>query len=550
MNQFLLSIAAVSPVILVGVLLAGFRVSAKKAMPATYVLVLVLAITVWKVQPPVLVAASIQGVLLAVSLLYIIYGALLLLGTVMHSGAVETIRRQFKGISPDRRVQAIIIGWLFGSFIEGAAGFGTPAAVTAPLLLALGFPPLAAVMVGLIIQSTPVSFGAVGTPILIGVSGGLDSGIVHEYLSGLGIGYSDYLFGIGVRVAVMHAVAGTLIPLALSCMLTRFFGAQKSWIKGLEVWPFALFAAFGFTVPYVLFGAFLGPEFPTLLGSAIGMILVIPVAKKGWLKPRSNWDFSDQEKAEFPGMSEAESKAHKKIASVRAWVPYLLVALFLLITRIPSLGIQSLLSGVALGPDNILGTGIGQKIQPLYLPGFVFLVVCLLSFRIYGMNRKQVSQSFAFAGAKLHGAMIPLLFALPMVRVFIESGTGANRSGLESMPLVLATGIASIAGEIWPLFAPWVGALGAFIAGSNTISNLMFSLFQFSTAQQIAANPMVVVASQAVGGAAGNMITVHNIVAASATVGLVNQEGTLLRKTIIPMTYYCIVTGVIALIWS
>jgi lactate permease len=146
--------------------------------------------------------------------------------------------------------------------------------------------------------------------------------------------------------------------------------------------------------------------------------------------------------------------------------------------------------------------------------------------------------------------MIPLLFALPMVRVFIESGTESNNSGLESMPLILATGVASLTGEIWPFFAPWIGALGAFIAGSNTISNLMFSLFQFSTAQQIGADTAVVVASQAVGGAAGNMITVHNIVAASATVGLVNQEGTLLRKTVIPMTYYCLATGLIAYIWA
>ena len=156
-------------------------------MALAYAVTMVIAWGVWKVEIPVIVAASVQGLLLAISLLYIVFGALLLLATLTQSGAVSTIREGFAKISPDRRIQAIIIGWLFGSFIEGAAGFGTPAAVCAPLLLALGFPAMAAVMVGLIIQSTAVSFGAAGTPILIGVAGGLDSSLVHSYLAAEGI---------------------------------------------------------------------------------------------------------------------------------------------------------------------------------------------------------------------------------------------------------------------------------------------------------------------------------------------------------------------------
>ena len=151
-------------------------------MPLAYLATLLPAVAVWRVRPEVLVAATIQGLILAVALLYIVFGALLLLSTISRSGAVRTIRASLTGLSGDRRIQAIVVGWLFGSFIEGASGFGTPAAVTAPLLLALGFPAAAAVMVGLVIQSTPVSFGAVGTPILVGVAGGLDAPIVEEYL--------------------------------------------------------------------------------------------------------------------------------------------------------------------------------------------------------------------------------------------------------------------------------------------------------------------------------------------------------------------------------
>jgi lactate permease len=117
------------------------------------------------------------------------------------------------------------------------------------------------------------------------------------------------------------------------------------------------------------------------------------------------------------------------------------------------------------------------------------------------------------------------------------------------MPLTLAEGAASLAGSTWPFFAPIIGALGAFVAGSNTVSNLTFSLFQFGTASNIGATESVVVAAQAVGGAAGNMITVHNVVAASATVGLLGREGALIRKTILPMTYYLLLTGSLTFIW-
>ena len=172
-NLAVLSLLAIAPIAVVGVLLAGFRWPAKFAMPVGYVVTVIIAMTVWKMNPSAVAAATVEGLIIAITLLYIVFGALLLLSTVIASGAMSTIRAGFTSISPDRRVQAIIIGWLFGSFIEGASGFGTPAAVVAPLMLALGFPAMAAVMVGLIIQSTPVSFGAVGTPMIVGVGQGL-----------------------------------------------------------------------------------------------------------------------------------------------------------------------------------------------------------------------------------------------------------------------------------------------------------------------------------------------------------------------------------------
>ncbi len=552
-NPFALSFLAFAPILAVGVLLVGFRLPASRAMPIAYGVTLAIAAAVWKVTALGLVAASIQGLLLAAVLLYIIFGALLLLSTLSAGGALATIRDAFTRISPDRRVQAIIVGWLFGSFIEGASGFGTPAAVAAPLMLALGFPAMAAVMVGLVIQSTPVSFGAVGTPILVGVAGGLDSEMVREYLAAHGWEFRAYLEHVAVRVAAIHATVGTLVPLFLCAMLTRFYGARRSAREGLRAWPFALFAAVSFTVPYFLCAFFLGPEFPSLIGSAIGMAIVVVAAQRGWFVPRDVWDFAPRANWERGWMGSIQPNtetARAHLSTARAWAPYGVVAALLLVTRLPWLRIGKHLADVNIGPTDILGSGIGQPIQPFYSPGFLFLLTCLVTYGLHGMTRKEIRASWSEAARQLRGAAVALVFALPMVRVFIESGSPFNSSGLESMPLTLAQTAADLAGDGWPFLAPWIGAFGAFVAGSNTVSNLMFALFQFATALKIAVDPALVVAVQAVGGAAGNMITVHNVVAASATVGLFGQEGSLIRKTMIPMTYYCLAAGALAFLWA
>ncbi|RZU33671.1 L-lactate permease [Blastococcus saxobsidens] len=555
-NLAVLSLLALAPIAVVGILLAGLRWPAKWAMPVGFVVVVLVALLVWGMSPTAIAASAVQGLLVAVTLLYIVFGALLLLETLTKSGAMATIRAGFTSISPDRRVQAIIVGWLFGSFIEGASGFGTPAAVVAPLMLALGFPAMAAVMVGLIIQSTPVSFGAVGTPILVGVSGGLGGAApVDERLSVLGLDLPAYLEVIGLRVSLLHATIGTLMPLILACMLTGFFGERRRFADGLAIAPFALFAAFAMTVPYVLVAWLLGPEFPSLLGGLTGLIIVMFASSRGFLMPKQIWDFPPRHRWASNWMGSLHPEDEKDVAERRmniwlAWTPYVVVAALLVLTRTVDPLTTFLRDGWrVLSVENIFGVqGISQALEYLYLPGFVFILTCLITYGLHRMNGRQIAASWKVAGSQLAGAAVALLFALPLVRVFINSGDTYNDSGLASMPLVLAEGAAALAGDAWPAFAPWIGALGAFVAGSNTVSNLMFSLFQFSTAEQIGVAPETVVATQAVGGAAGNMITVHNIVAASATVGLVGREGDLIRKTILPTIYYCLMAGGLSLV--
>lgn len=561
-NLAVLSLLAAAPILTVGLLLAGFRWPAWYAMPVGYVVVVIIGIYVWGIDWLTVAASTVQGVLIALSILYIVLGALLLVATLSQSGALATIREAFFNISPDRRVQAIIIGWLFGSFLEGSAGFGSPAAITAPLLLVLGFPAIAAVMVGLMIQSTPVSFGAAGTPLLIGVTEGLRGAApVDELLNQLGLSLEEYMRDVITPLtATLHAITGIIMPLLIVCFITGFFGPNRRTLggfgEGLRVWKFAVFAAFAMIIPYIITAVLLGPEFPAIFGGAIGLGIVVFAAQRGFLMPRETWDFGPRSDWEERWMGTVDperllaEETETRMSNVRAWSPYVLVAFFLLISRLPQLPLQDYLAGLAIEWNNIFGTDISDdSLAPFYLPGFMFFLAIVATYFIHRMSRRDIAASWKIAGLQVLKASPALLIAVPMVRIFINSGQEFNVSGLEAMPIVLAQGAAAIAGFTWPFFAPFIGTLGAFVGGSNTVSNLTFVLFQFSTAQEIGATPSVVAAAQTVGAAAGNMLTVHNIIAAAATVGLLGREGDLIRITFIPAMYYCLVTGTLAYIF-
>jgi len=541
---------AVLPILVAAVLLVGFRLPAKIAMPVVFITTALVALYVWEVTFNRVLASSIQGFLITIAVLWIIFGAILLLNTLKHSGAMTTIRHGFNNVSPDRRVQVIIIAWLFGSFIEGASGFGTPAAIAAPLLVAIGFPAMAAVMIGMMIQSTPVSFGAVGTPILIGVNKGLDSEGIGATLSSMGSSWDVYLQIITSEVAIVHAITGTLIPLFMIMMMTRFFGKNKSWFEGLSILPFALFGGLAFTVPYALTGVFLGAEFPSLVGALVGLPIVVLAAKKRFLLPKDTWDFAPKEEWPVEWVSKFEMKLDAMTDKVpmsltKAWIPYVLVAAILVLTRVSD-DAKAFVKSWVIPFKDILGEGIGYTITPLYLPGGILVFVVLITYFFHKMEFKEMKAAIGESSKVMLGAGFVLVFTIPLVRILINSGV--NGAGFDSMPVAMANFVATSVGDIFPLFSPMIGALGAFIAGSNTVSNMMLSQFQFGVADALGISTAFMIALQAVGAAAGNMIAIHNVVAASATVGLLDQEGETLRRTIIPTLYYCLVAGIIGLI--
>ena len=546
-----LALLAFSPILLAAILLVGLRWPARRAMPVVYVLTACIGLFVWDMSFNRVLASTLQGLIITVGVLWIIFGAILLLNTLKYSGAISTIRAGFATISPDRRIQAIIIAWLFGCFIEGASGFGTPAAIAAPLLVAIGFPALAAVLLGMLVQSTPVSFGAVGTPIIIGVNSGLDTAAIGAQLVERGSSWDVFLQLITSNVAIIHAIVGTVMPLIMAMMLTRFFGKEKSWKAGLEVLPFALFAGLSFTIPYALTGVFLGPEFPSLLGGLVGLAIVTSAARFGFLVPKKHWDFAEPKDWPSDWMGSVEMKLdqlprHQQIGMLRAWLPYVLVGALLVLSRVvPEFG--DALKAVVLNFPNLLGEkGVSANFQPLYLPGGILVAVVLMTVALHGMHARSLAKAVGESSRVLLGAGFVLLFTVPMVRILINSGV--NAADLPSMPIAMAQWVADSVGGVYPLLAPSVGALGAFIAGSNTVSNMMLSQFQFGVASTLGISGAVIVAVQAIGAAAGNMVAIHNVVAASATVGLLGREGAILRKTFWPTVYYVLMAGVVAML--
>lgn len=530
-------LTALMPVLSVFIFLIIMRLPAMQAMAFSLVLTSILALLVWQMPVIRVAAAIVEGWLIALSILIIVFGAIFLLNTLKQGGAIETIRQGFTGITPDRRVQVIIIAWLFGCFLEGASGFGTPAAICAPLLVALGFPPLAAVVLALIADSAPVSFGAVGTPIIVGINKGLDSSSAEQ------------LQQIAINAVSIDFAVGVFIPLLLSALLTKVWGKDKSFRAGLAIWPFAIFAGLAYQIPAWLVAYTLGPEFPAILGGLMGLLVVISAVKAGFLQPKTSWSFADDQLAANDDnlvTTNNNSPTSAPMSLLQAWLPYILVAVCLVLTRLDFLPLKAWLTSVSFGFSDLFATGINNQIQPLYLPGFIFILISLVGFALFKLDKQKQKLTLSSSLISVLPTAITLATAVPLVRVFLQSGV--NDAGLQSMPIELAELIASSVGSTYPIVASVVGALGAFISGSATFSNMMFASFQQAAALQLGLEQNMILALQVLGANAGNMICVVNVVAASSVVNLTGREGEIIRLTLLPALAYCLLAGGVAML--
>ncbi|MFC6872500.1 L-lactate permease [Halobellus marinus] len=562
---------ALLPLVVIAYLMVGRFWPATRAMPVAWVVAVGAGVIGWGMNAQWIAAASIVGFITASNILYIVFGAILLLYTLKRTGAFDAINDGFASVSEDRRVQVVLLVFLMGSFIEGAAGFGTPAAIVGPLLVGLGFPPMAAVVVALTGNLMAITFGAVGTPLIIGmidIFGSVDR-IATEVVAQsayAGAGGSDaavaqWVGDIAVWAASYHVIVGVILPLIGVAMMTRFFGEERSIRPALEVLPLTLFAWAAFSIPYFLTAYFLGPEFPALIGSMVGLFVTVGALNAGFFHPDEDWDFEPQEAwpdhwvGEIqPGESTsgnatvAADGGQTQMSLVQAWTPYALVAVLLVVTRVVD-PVNSFVTMdlFTLKWADILGTGLSGSFAILYLPGAVFIAVHLLTIPLHGMNREEIVGSWSETIEKVAPAVVALLFAVATVQIMLQSG---EATGQDSMLILLSNEMAGAVGGAYPFFAAYVGAFGAFLAGSNTVSDILFGTFQYGVGDSIGTPKTLLLGAQAVGGAIGNLIAIHNVVAALAVVGLVGEEGRVIRLELIPLVYYATFTGILTMLFS
>lgn len=538
------ALIAFIPIIVTVVLMVAFNWPAKRALPLAWILACVIAFAVWKMNIHDMAAYTITGFLSAFETLVIIFGAILIMNTLKRSGAMSAINGMFKGVTKDARILAIIIGWVFGAFIEGAAGFGTPAALAAPLLISVGFPPLAAAIVALICNSTPVCYGAVGTPTNTAFA------TVKDAVAAGGADPDTWKMALTKWSAISMAVGAFFIVFVAVCMLVKLFGKNKSFKDALPCIPFIIFTVAVFDIIYLLIATFIGPELVSLVAAVITLFVSIGAAKAGFLQPKETWTFAPEETWDRSWLSTTEVPEPKvsDMPLLKAFTPYIIIIAILVATRVcqnVGMGWASAMKAFTIGTGKsgvILGLNWNWAI--LWNPGVIFIIVALLTIVIQGMKGSEVSGAWKDTGKQVSGAAIALLFGVAMVNIFRYTNVSSDVMD-GSMLLIMARGLAALAGKAYVIVAPLIGVLGAFMSGSNTVSNTLFSSLQFETATILAMPQVFIVALQNNGGAIGNMVCVNNVVSACATTGTIGNEGKIIRTNIVPCIIYCAIVVIV-----
>ncbi len=536
------TIAAACPILLCVILMTVFSWPAKRAMPLSWLVAAILAGTMWKMDLIKIASESLLGFLSASEILMIIFGAILLMNVLRSSGAMASINSMFSHITKDARLQCVLVGFVFAGFIEGTAGFGTPAALAAPILIGLGFPPLAAAAVCLIYNSWPVEPGPVGVPLLTA------SATVRDAVIARG-GDPDLFTKVLTKwVVIPHCIGGTIIVFVGVMVLCKVFGKNHSFKDAFGALPFCLFTGAVVSVIYLVMGIFAGPDLTSMIAFIGALPILIFAIRKGLFVPKKVWTFDGYETWGDPNWGSggaAKLSSDRKITPLKAWMPYIVIGIILVLTRVEFFGIKRILTNepLILNVHNILGVeGVNWDFKFLNNPGILpFMPVALLAAPILGMSGKETGAALKKTGKQISGAAIALLFGVAMVNLYRFTGTGAN----DSMLFTLSDAMASLFSGAYFLAAPLIGVLGAFMSGSNTVSNTLFAPIQFETASILGISQVLIVALQAMGGAIGNMICVHNIVAVCATTGTNGNEGRLIRTNILPCLIYAFTVALI-----
>ncbi|MBS3961195.1 MAG: L-lactate permease, partial [Sandarakinorhabdus sp.] len=439
-----------------------------------------------------------EAVFTALTILWIIFAALAIHEYQTRSGAIGLLGRWLAGAGKDPRIAALLVAWFFALFLEGAAGFGTPVALAAPILVGLGFPPVRAVSLALIGHSVGVSFGAIGTPMVPLVAASaleprLLSGAIMALHAGLGWMMAAWIYRLAGTGSAGTGAAGS-----------GRGGMPLMWIG--SAWAF-------FSVPAVAIAWLVGPELPTLGGALLGGMAFVALVR--WKTP--------------PEPAAGRPAARDLLVSA---APYAVILLLVLLTRLVE-PLQHWLQGLQI--EWTLAGEFGGTVALLYHPGTMLFAGLVIAGALRRGGLKQIGPAVRDAAARLPTVAAALVAVLLLAHLMVHAG----------MIDVLALGAAGALGGAWALAAPAAGALGTFVTGSATASNILLGSFQYSTALAAGVSPLLIMAAQGMGAAVGNIVAPHNIVAGAATVGLIGREGEVLKRTLPAFALYITVGGLL-----
>lgn len=526
-NIWISAAVALIPIIFFFLALAVFRMKGYVAGFITVVLTILVALFAYKMPFTMAMAATGYGFLYGLwPIAWIIIMSVFLYKISVKTGQFDVIRASVLSITNDHRLLVILIGFSFGAFLEGAAGFGAPVAITAALLAGLGLNPLYAAGLCLIANTAPVAFGAMGIPITV---------------AGQVTGIDPHKIG---------QMAGHQLPF-LSLFVPFFIVFLMDGLKGVrQTWPALLVAGSSFAITQFITATFLGPELPDIT-SALVSLVSLALFLKVW-QPKEIYQ-SGQANSEAAVTTAASMPKLTLGKVVKAWSPFIVLTVMVVVWSqsffkalfVPGGALESLvfkfeipgLHNLVMKAEPIVNKPTPYeailKFDVLSATGTAILIACIISMFILKMSVKDAVVTFKETLSELKMPILSIGFVLGFAFI-------ANYSGLSS---TLALALAGTGG-LFPFFSPFLGWIGVFLTGSDTSANALFSNLQAITAQQVGVSEVLLVAANTTGGVTGKMISPQSIAIACAAVGLAGKESDLFRFTVKHSLFFVIIVGI------
>jgi lactate permease len=498
MNIYLEFFIALIPIVWLMVSLGVLKMPAHITCSATLIVTILFSVLFWKMPMVNAITAALEGMALGLwPIMIVIIAAVFTYNLSIYTKSMDIIKKIMTGITTDKRILVLILAWGFGGFLEAIAGFGTAVAIPASILAALGFEPVFAAIICLIANTTPTAFGAIGIPVsTLAKITGLDPNILSY------------------AVALQLGILIIIVPVIL-VMIT---GKSIKAIKGVLV--ISLMSGLAFAIPEVLAAKFIGAELPALLGSIVSMGVTIWIAKIFYKDTRAK---------------DAEEISLKK--GLIAWIPFILVFVIIIITSSLFPTINNLLASIQTSLPIYTGEH-AKNYTFLWIatPGTLIIIATTIGGLIQGAKFGEIMKVLWKTVIQMKKSAITILAIVALAKVMGYSGM------IKSIAIVLV----SLTGGFYPLIAPIIGALGTFVTGSDTSSNVLFGGLQVEVAKSLGINPYWLAAANTGGATAGKMISPQSIAVATAATGIQGSEGKILMVTVKFCLVYVIVLGIIA----